>query len=247
MTSQDRRQSWQHTARKTAKEREAECDDEDDDLPDDAIIWNVPISPRPAQERSPAPSTAGSPPQSVYSPANSRPASIRGDSSSKTSPGIPARHFSPGPLSPNPSNRENVPPSPGFVRPRTNTWEVTYTGLDEDAKKVTEALEEYQTELEGQQELKRQQPSLSRSSSTEKAEPKSRTKSLPPLRKSDPLVDPFQPSVEKQKYLSRTRPSWLPPKDPKEEKKHLKEYQKMLARIEEAGKSVLLIGVHVAY
>jgi hypothetical protein len=236
MTTQDRRQSWQHTVRKTAKEREAECDDEDDELPDDAIIWNVPISPRPAQERSPAPSTAGSPPQSVYSPANSRPASIRGESSSKTSPAIPARHFSPGPISPNPINRENVSPSLGLIRQRTNPWEVAYTELDEDAKKVTEALEEYQTEIDGEQELKRQQTGLSRSSSIDKTEPKYRTKSLPPLRKSDPLVDPFQPSVEKQKYLSRTRPSWLPPKDPKEEKKHLKEYQKMLARIEETGK-----------
>ncbi|KAF2710298.1 hypothetical protein K504DRAFT_466718 [Pleomassaria siparia CBS 279.74] len=232
----NRRQSWQHTVRKTAKEREAECDDEDDELPDDAIIWNVPISPRPAQERSPAPSTCGSPPQSVYSPANSRPVSLRGDSSSKTSPTIPARHFSPGPLSPNLPTKENVPPAQGLVRQSTNTWETTYTGLDEDAKKVTEALEEYQTELESQQEIKRQLPSLSRSPSIEKPEPKSRTRSLPPLRKSDPLIDPLQPSAEKQKYLSRTRPSWLPPKDRKEEKKHLKEYQRMLARIEEADR-----------
>jgi len=231
------RQSWQQTVRKTAKEREAECDDEDDELPDDAIIWNVPISPRPALERSPAPSTCGSPPQSTTnSPPNSRPVSIREDSSSKNSPVIPARHFSPGPLSPNPLNKENVPPTSGLIR-RTTTWEETYTTLDEDARKVTEALEEYQTELENQQELKRQQPSLSRAPSIEKPEPKSRTKSLPPLRKSDPLIDPLQPSMEKQKYLSRTRPSWLPPKDPKEEKKHLKEYQKMLARIEEAGQS----------
>jgi hypothetical protein len=69
------------------------------------------------------------------------------------------------------------------------------------------------------------------------SEPKAKKTTLPPVRKSDPLIDPFQPSAEKQKYLSRTRPSWLPPKNPKEEKKHLKEYQKMLARIEEAGTS----------
>jgi hypothetical protein len=100
---------------------------------------------------------------------------------------------------------------------------------------LTEALEEYQTEIDHQQEVKRQQPGLSRSASLNTPEPKTKAVVLPPIRKSDPLIDPFQPSEEKTKYLSRTRPSWLPPKNPKEEKKHLKEYQKMLARIEESG------------
>jgi hypothetical protein len=102
---------------------------------------------------------------------------------------------------------------------------------------MTEALEMFQTEFEKKQEIKRQQPGLTRSASLNQSEPKTKKSILPPVRKSDPLIDPFQPSAEKQKYLSRTRPSWLPPKNPKEEKKHLKEYQKMLARIEEAGTS----------
>lgn len=238
-----RRQSWQHSARKSVKEREAECDDEDDEVPEDAIIWNVPISPRPAQERSPAPSTApsaapsacGSPPQASTSPATSRPTSQKGElSSAKTSPALSDRRFSTH-SSPSLADKENQPPTQGLVRQRTNTWETTYTTLDADAKKLTEALEEYQTEFEKQQEIKRQQPGLSRSSSVEKPE-KPKAVSLPPIRKSDPLIDPFQPSMEKQKYLSRTRPSWLPPKDPKEEKKHLKEYQRMQARIQESGK-----------
>jgi hypothetical protein len=96
-------------------------------------------------------------------------------------------------------------------------------------------LEEFQVEFERKQEVKRQQPGLTRSTSLNQPDPKSKKATLPPIRKSDPLIDPFQPSAEKQKYLSRTRPSWLPPKNPKEEKKHLKEYQRMLARIEEAG------------
>jgi hypothetical protein len=102
---------------------------------------------------------------------------------------------------------------------------------------MTAALEMFQTEFEKKQEIKRQQPGLTRSASLNQSEPKTKKSILPPVRKSDPLIDPFQPSAEKQKYLSRTRPSWLPPKNPKEEKKHLKEYQKMLARIEEAGTS----------
>jgi hypothetical protein len=108
--------------------------------------------------------------------------------------------------------------------------------LDPDAKKITEALEEFQVEVERKQDVERQKPGLTRSNSLNRPEPKTKKPALPPVRKSDPLIDPFQPSAEKQKYLSRTRPSWLPPKNPKEEKKHLKEYQRMLARIEEAGK-----------
>ncbi|KAF2652083.1 hypothetical protein K491DRAFT_605649 [Lophiostoma macrostomum CBS 122681] len=228
-----RRQSWQHPVRKTAKEREAECDDEDDEVPEEYSMWNVPISPRPVQERSPAPSTAGSPPQQVTpSPAASRPTSQRSDASSlKISPISLSRKVS-GPSPPNSANKENAPPQP-LTRQRTNTWEDTYMGLDEDGKKLTEALEEFQTDLEREQEVKRQQPTLSRSSSLEQKSsvPK---KALPPVRKSDPLIDPFQPSAEKEKHLSRTRPSWLPPKDPREEKKHLKEWAKMQTRIAEA-------------
>lgn len=231
-----RRQSWQTTAaRKTAKEREAECDDEgDDDLPEDAIIWNVPISPRPVQDRSPAASSCGSPPDTHASPALSRPSSSRDHSlSAKTSPAPSDRRASSQP----PPIPEDSEDSQSLSRQRTQTWQTTYTTLDADAKKLTEALEEYQTEIEHQQEVKRQQTGLSRSASVDRpTESKRKVVSLPPIRKSDPLIDPLQPSVEKTKYLSRTRPSWLPPKDPKEEKKHLKEYQRMLARIEEAGK-----------
>ncbi|KAI8935945.1 hypothetical protein NX059_007452 [Plenodomus lindquistii] len=222
-----RRQSWQDTRRKTVKEREAECDDEDDELPEDAVIWNIPISPRPVQDRSPALSTAGdSPPQT------STDASIAHASSTKTSP-APSASRSSQPPSPNPASRDH---SPGvhLVRQQTHTWTETYSTLDADARKLTEALEEFQSESERKQELKRQQPRLARSTSLNKPEPKTKKLTLPPVRKSDPLIDPFQPSAEKQKYLSRTRPSWLPPKNPKEEKKHLREYQRMLARIEEA-------------
>lgn len=223
-----RRQSWQDSKRKTVKEREAECDEEDDDLPEDAVIWNVPISPRPMQERSP--SMGGSPFSSVPSEKTSPPTRSSGKNSrtpsfSRRSPRIPSR---------SPSARGQSPPSE-LNRSKSGVWQDTYTHLDPDAKKLTEALEDFQTEFEKKQEVQRQQPGLTRSASLSQSEPKAKKTVLPPVRKSDPLIDPFQPSAEKQKYLSRTRPSWLPPKDPKEEKKHLKEYQRMLARIEEAG------------
>ncbi|KAJ4370610.1 hypothetical protein N0V83_005131 [Neocucurbitaria cava] len=222
-----RRQSWQDSKRKTVKEREAECDDEDDDLPEDAVIWNVPISPRPVQERSPAPSACSSPPQTSPIPSPREPLSA------KTSPAPSLSRYSPRTHSPNIPYRGDSPPTQ-LIRQRTNTWEDTYTALDPDAKKLTEALEEFQSEFERKQEVKRQLPGLTRSASLSQPEPKAKKTILPPVRKSDPLIDPFQPSAEKQKYLSRTRPSWLPPKNPKEEKKHLREYQQMLARIAEA-------------
>ena len=50
------------------------------------------------------------------------------------------------------------------------------------------------------------------------------------------MIDPLPISKEKEKVLTRTRPSWLPPKDPKEEKRHLKEYQRMMAASMEAEK-----------
>jgi hypothetical protein len=49
------------------------------------------------------------------------------------------------------------------------------------------------------------------------------------------MIDPLPISKEKEKVLTRTRPSWLPPKDQKEEKKHLKQYQEMMAQSRESG------------
>lgn len=227
---QSRRQSWQDSKRKTVKEREAECDDEDDELPEDAVIWNIPISPRPTQDRSPG-SWAGE-----GSPQTSPRPDATESSSSKASPAPSVSQNSQRTPSPNVSSRGVSPKSPA---PQT-TWVDTYSALDPDARKLTEALEEYQSEYERKQEVARQQPGLVRAASVSQATTKTKKPALPPVRKSDPLIDPFQPSVEKQKYLSRTRPSWLPPKDPKEEKKHLKEYQRMLARVEEAGKQFSL-------
>ncbi|CAG5183401.1 uncharacterized protein ALTATR162_LOCUS10562 [Alternaria atra] len=222
-----RRPSWQDSKRKTVKEREAECDDEDDELPEDAVIWNIPISPRPTMDRSSESWVGESPPLASPNPDALISSSSR---SSRTSPAPSVSRVSQRTPSPNVSSRGVSPQS----ATQPNTWAETYTALDTDAKFLTGKLEEFQSENERKQEISRQQPGLTRSASLSQPEPKSKKPALPPVRKSDPLIDPFQPSVEKQKYLSRTRPSWLPPKNPKEEKKHLKEYQRMLARIEEA-------------
>lgn len=77
----------------------------------------------------------------------------------------------------------------------------------------------------------RQRRSYSKSQRTADSKPriKSAIAELPPLRRTDIMIDPLPISKEKEAVLSRTRPSWLPPKNPAEEKRHLKEYQKMMA------------------
>ena len=57
---------------------------------------------------------------------------------------------------------------------------------------------------------------------------------LPPVQNGS--LDFMPMSKEKEAILSRTRPSWLPPKDPREEKRHLKEFQKMMAKSIESEK-----------
>ena len=111
-------------------------------------------------------------------------------SSSKTSPAPSLSRGSSRTSSPNVSRRE-ASPSSQLTQQRTGTWEETYTGLDADAKKLTEALEEFQCEFERKQDVTRQQPGLTRSASLTQAEPKAKRHALPPVRKSDPLIDPI--------------------------------------------------------
>ncbi|KAF2499753.1 hypothetical protein BU16DRAFT_453837 [Lophium mytilinum] len=233
-----RRQSWQQSTRKTVKEREAECDQEDDEeLPEDAIILGVPISPRPPSERRFTISANSSPP--TLNPSEQDPQSAsRTPEDSRN----PSRDPSPASAAPFDSSlalshvpTESSPPVGGQppLRARTQSWQNTYSGLDPDAKLLTEALEQYQEDADQRYEERIQNGGSPRSSE-EKQKTKTSVVELPPLRTGDPLVDPFGISKEKEKYLSRTRPSWLPPKDPKEEKKHLREYKKMQQRAQEA-------------
>jgi hypothetical protein len=56
---------------------------------------------------------------------------------------------------------------------------------------------------------------------------------MPPVSYGHIHIDPLPVSKEKEAVLSKTRPSWLPPKDQKEEKKHLKEWEAMMAKAAE--------------
>ena len=107
--------------------------------------------------------------------------------------------------------------------------------LSEEAKIITEALEFHADEKDRKRGDTLQSGQSSTRSSTD-SKPASKPQiELPPLQKSNIMIDPLPISKEKERVLSRTRPSWLPPKDKTEEKKHLKEYKQMMAHSREAG------------
>jgi hypothetical protein len=122
---------------------------------------------------------------------------------------------------------------------RADSWNLALAELNAESKALTEKLEEHADEVH---ERFSRRPSGSGRPNTwnssqmpydhmydKKERVKSSTPELPPLRRTNIMVDPLPISKEKEAVLSRTRPSWLPPKDPAEERRHLKEYQKMMA------------------
>lgn len=228
-TSRSRRGSWQaNSDRKSISDLERECDeDEGDDIPDGLVLDNVPISPRPQHERPPsrAPSASTSPERTtkdrVRSIGNGTPAVAQAQGSLRS----PTWK----------SDAEKRPTSP--MKTRAHSWNLAHAELNAEARALTEKLEEHADEVE---EVQSRRPSTVRpntwaSSQTQdyaydrKERGKSSTPELPPLRRTDNMVDPLPISKEKEAVLSRTRPSWLPPKDPAEERRHVKQYQKMMA------------------
>ena len=277
VTRSIRRVSWQ-SSRKTVEELEAEYHDSDDDVPDDAIFWNVPISPRPLEDRvnpsavttrstsaeRPSRLTSGrlgpriakvshlsrsasvslAPPTS--SPSSSSPSSSSSSHARAVSQG--GRRWAPSPpgiphlprASTMPTIRSQA--SPHQARnSRTITWNVALSELSEETKDLTEALEAHADLKQKQQrhqveEVQREQRQRVGSRSTVMRQSSSGGMiELPPVQKGSVMVDPLPVSKEKEAVLSRTRPSWLPPKNQKEEKKHIEEYRRMMMRSRETG------------
>jgi hypothetical protein len=248
--STSRRGSWL-PSRKTTKELEDEFRDSDDELPDDASLWNVPLSPALYREtssvRSSTNNSAGTSPER---PSHFGPSLVPDQDAIRSIP-VTSQPF-PGSLSPLPTSptrprppeRDNstgtIPDNLSFSsKGRAKSWTVALSELSEEAKSLTEALEVHASEADNRQEDRFQGTPSVRSSVSSIGKIK-RAKTInvemPPLRKGDIMIDPLPISKEKEKALSRTRPSWLPPKDKKEEKKHLKQYQRMMELSLEAGK-----------
>ncbi|KAI9650048.1 hypothetical protein NHQ30_000061 [Ciborinia camelliae] len=222
-----RRGSWiSNRERKTIEELENECDEDDgDDVPDECLLENVPISPRPLQERtSAAPSASTSPER----PAKEKSKPLGNGTSSK--PAEQGELRSPRPImTRGASAGQYSNMAYNSNKPRAKSWNEALSDLSEEAKALTEALEAHADD-----EVNRESDSHDyvRPASTKPTRVKSSLAELPPLRRTELMIDPLPISKEKEAVLSRTRPSWLPPKDPAEERRHLKEYQKMMASAE---------------
>lgn len=231
--------------RKTAKEIEQEYHDSDEDLPDDASLWNVPLSPGLYRTASSAASSANasastSPERPSYlgTPA----LSSNRIKSPKTAP-IMAKPFTPvlysvpaSPLTPRMPRTATTGQidTYAFGKARAKSWSNVLSELSEEAVSLSEALDAHVHEVEnGTQDG----PTETRNSMEKPRRTRSAIVELPPLRKNNVMIDPLPISKEKERVLSRTRPSWLPPKSQKEEKKHLKEYQRMMEQSFEAGRS----------
>lgn len=104
--------------------------------------------------------------------------------------------------------------------------------LGDEAKELSEALEKY-ADIESERTEKRLALGLVE---PRVVVPVKATGELPPLQVTNGMIDPLPISKEKEAVLSRTRPSWLPPKSKEEEKRHLKEYKKMMRLSQEAGR-----------
>lgn len=232
LPARPRRGSWQSNHRKSFAELEHECDeDEGDDIPDGLILDNVPISPRPQSERpptrqpsvSPSPDRDRAPKERIRSVGNGTPPVAQAQGSLKS----PTWRS-------DAANAER--PGHNALKSRAHSWNSALAALSAEAKALTEKLEEHADEEE-----RARRPSASGRPNTwnsnlrssdyayDKKERVKSTPELPPLRRTHVMIDPLPVSKEKEAVLSRTRPSWLPPKDPAEERKHLRQYQKMMA------------------
>jgi hypothetical protein len=241
--SRSRRLSWQsNREKKSIKDLERECDEDDgDDLPDDIFLENIPISPRPPQERtkSAASSTSTSPerpPKEKIRSVGNGTSPIPAEQGVLRSPRSPRLPNSPNPgLSRGASMGQFPINHDRFSKGRAKSWTAALSELSPEAKALTEALEAH-AEDEENKNLYHRRSFNSSARNPEKPRVKSAIAELPPLRRTDIMIDPLPISKEKEAVLSRTRPSWLPPKDPAEEKRHLKEYQRMMALSLEAEK-----------
>lgn len=197
LTPQQRLRMRRHSAgaKLTVEQLELQCDSDDDgdEIPDEAMGWNVPLSPAlfaKTQQKPRAPARPRSAPvgsnKRHHSIRDSRRSLLEGLSSIKESE--PTIYFS----------------SAGLEH------------LSEDAQNLTRAFQSLPSIKAAEQFLLVQagKPSMK----------------LPPKRRNSDFMDPVPMSKEKKALLSRTRPSWLPPKSFEEERRHLYEYQQMMAQ-----------------
>lgn len=224
------------------KELEAEYDGSDEEVPENAILSNIPISPISTSSwhfysaHEPYDGSSPTAPQCA-SHGSLHLTKTRASNSTTTSSRI----------SPCGSPRSPVVASPlsqviavsdgleGTTKPRQRSWEAALTDLSDEARNLTQALERYAATSQ-EQEWEHMRRSSARPTVTGEGRARSRITALSNIRKGNVMMDPLPISKEKDKVLTKTRPSWLPPKCQKEERRHLKAYQNMMSMAAHADK-----------
>lgn len=242
--------------RKSQKELEKLCDDDGDDLvlEDDMALFNVPMSPSLTSVGSSFAEVTRAPrpdPQPTRLSTHIPHIIPRGPHRSPNRRMPPSRSPSGNRL---PSMPEG-PREPDDPKPRTQSWTKAHADLSNEARQLAEALAAHEQEAKGSLRSA-STPDLSRlaqeavipvrreSHGRRASWFKRRSTSSVELIQGVPVpetavIDETLPdSDEKKALMSRTRPGWLPPKNKKEEEKHLREYQRMMAQSIEAGMSI---------
>lgn len=217
--------------RKSVEELERECDEDDgDDVPDDCFLDNVPISPRPHSQQSlcHSKSTSASPERPIRKKSKSF------GNGTSAQPAEQGELRSPRSSEIQKDSTRNLTTGDDHSKTRAMSWSAAMFDLSQETKRLTQALEEYERTI--------YEPGSINYVPPEKPRVQSMFSELPPLRGTEMIIESLPISKEKEAVLSRTRPSWLPPKDPAEEKRHVKEYQRMIANFLEADRKNITIG-----
>lgn len=229
-------QSWQHSQpRKTVEEMEKECDDDSgDEVPDNTVFWNVPLSPRAGrilQSNSPSP-------ERLSQPMETRRASIANVNVNNSPSNSPIKQSASTTSLPTSISSSETPEyiNRGRLRNRGKSWGDVIQELGDETKDLTEALERHADHILEMQE-QRLQKNVRFPGRRNSSPAKGNTIALPPKQVINATIDPLPISKEKEAAMSRTRPTWLPPKSKEEERKHLKQYQDMMRLSLEAGTS----------
>lgn len=231
-----KRTSWQ---KKTSEQLEEEYDS-DDEVPPDAIFYNVPLSPRSSKalaSPTPEPEPESNNEEETEVVPNGTVTPPPEDNQAERTLSAPSAPVS---INGNPSDRDGSDM-------RSKSWTDAMMDLGYEAKELSEALEAH-ADAEmlvtvNRLQQRRSEPLAPKKKITPPAS-KGNSIELPPLQVSNGIIDPLPISKEKEAVLSRTRPSWLPPKSKDEEKRHLKEYQRMMRRSQETGTSHLMVRGH---
>ena len=212
--------------RKASRHRRRSSDiergyDSDDSVPPDTVFYNVPLSP------SKIPKAQKFEKFQTPVEVDDRPPTVREDFS-------PSQENSESLFSKN--SNPFARPSPGIYPRRAVSYHEAMSALDDESQRLTRQLGTItiQPGNTGDQEIS---PTPTPKPLAELIRQSRRATSHTHLPTTFQLLDPLPMSKEKEAVLSRTRPSWLPPKNKAEEKRHLAEYQKMVEQAEEAGLS----------